>query len=328
MSLKGIDISSYQTEPDFNDLKSKFDFVIARCGTSLGTDPQFSRNCAGLRSSGQLHGFYWYAYPSNSPIEDADNFVKTLGTLTEGELYALDFEESYATPVSWCLQWLQEFERMTGYKALLYINLALVRAHDWTPVIQNNTGLWLAEWDFNPDGSVPSIPWTVCALRQYSDKINYNGQLIDGDVFYGDSVSFINYGYKTMLTQDQQNVLNFLSTTPLGTFGNEESLVRAAVGALNDLPELQQQVSTKQTTIDNLNSEIVTLQASVTTLNAQVATLQGTVAQQNTTISSLQTQIQALSSTTSPSVPTTTTPSTPSAPISLWQKIINFLFKP
>ncbi len=285
-TLRGIDISVYQGDLDFTNLKSSFDFVIARAGFGNGgIDKEFIRNRDGLRGTNQLHGFYWYTYPNqNTPESEAESFITTVGGFKDGELCALDFEESFSEPVGWCLRFLQHFEALTGYKPLLYINLALVQAHDWTPVIQNNTGLWLAKWDFNPDGSIPLIPWPVCAMRQYTDKLSYNGQLVDGDVLYGDSTTFLNYGYKSTpsMTQDQQNILNFLAS-----INANEGKVREAFGALQDAPA-------KDTQIVNLTAQVTDLTGKLTDSEKTVADQQTQLSTANSQINSETTQIASL----------------------------------
>ena len=79
------------------------------------------------------------------------------------------------------------------------------------------------------------------------------------------------------ISNDDQNVLNFLHQQPLGSFGNFEAMVRSAVGALKDAAGLK-------TTIDALNSKIIAdgqaaqaCDAEVNSLKSQISTLQATV---------------------------------------------------
>jgi len=201
--LKGIDCSKWQGIIDFASLKTAVDFVIIRSSYGNGyTDAQFTRNRDECRKLGILLGYYHYSYPQyNSPEEEADWFVKVVGTPNNGELLCLDFEESWSDPVGWSLAFLNRVsERLSGYKPLLYINKSLANGYDWKPVVDRNYGLWLAYWDYNIDGAVPSTPWPTTAMRQWSNREVFPGIAggVDADVFYGDWNTYLAYGYKSV----------------------------------------------------------------------------------------------------------------------------------
>jgi hypothetical protein len=98
--------------------------------------------------------------------------------------------------VGWSKRFLDHIAGSIGYKPLLYINLALAKAHDWSPVINSDYGLWIAEWN-GVDGT-SDTPWPNVAMHQYAD----NGQIpgisgnVDLDVFYGDAGVFNQYCYQ------------------------------------------------------------------------------------------------------------------------------------
>lgn len=204
--LKGIDISKYQGQPDFDAISRDLDFVLMR--SSIGCpdpgenpeqyrDSQFARNQSEARRVGILRGFYHAARPDfNDPIPEAEQFVYSIGDLKAGEVVALDFEVSTNKDVvDWCFQFLSRVYILTGIKPLLYIDLSHARGYDWSPVVQAGFGLWLARWDYNPDGSAPATQWPVIAFRQYSNHESVGGlNPVDGDVFYGDSGAFQKYG--------------------------------------------------------------------------------------------------------------------------------------
>jgi lysozyme len=279
--LKGIDISVYQGVMDFDAVKKDFDFCITR--TSYGTaaiDKFFNPNLQAMRSRGILRGYYHYAYPTyNSPENEAQYFYNALGELQNGELAVLDFEEQFSAPVTWCLKFLQKFEQLSGYKPLLYINLDTVRAYDWTPVIQNNNGLWLAQWDFNPNSTPPATPWPVIAMRQYTDKLNYQGKTIDGDVFYGDINTYIAYGFKG--DSDMTN-----GALP----ANYADIIKKASN-WDNVCSAQGLGDPVQASPDTLNASIAGLKSRITQLGNDVATAQGQLQTANDTISTLNQQI-------------------------------------
>lgn len=199
--LKGIDISSWQGDVDFSSLAKNQDFIIIRSSYGTGyTDTKFSRNRDGCRSNNIPHGFYHYAYPTfNTPEAEADWFLSVVQPLQAGEVLFLDFEENYPTPVDWCKRFLDRVSgQLRGYKPLLYINKYMTKTYDWRPVASANYGLWLAYWDYNPDGTFEVPQWDTIAMRQYSNQLTVNGisGRVDGDVFYGDKTQFTAYGVK------------------------------------------------------------------------------------------------------------------------------------
>lgn len=199
--LKGIDISKWQGEVNFETLSPQVDFVIVRSSYGVGyTDSYYQRNRDELTKLNKLKGFYHYSYPQyNSPEAEADWFLQVIGTPDNGDILFLDFEENYATPVDWCERFLDRVsERLGGYKPLLYINLALNNAHDWSPVVNKGYGLWLARWDYNSDAGAPNTDWEVVAFRQYSNHENFAGVVgnVDANVFYGELTAYKKYGYQ------------------------------------------------------------------------------------------------------------------------------------
>jgi GH25 family lysozyme M1 (1,4-beta-N-acetylmuramidase) len=206
--IKGVDVSQYQSSINWPALKNSVDFAIIKSTggcpdpgqpDSQYLDPHFETNKTEARNSGILHGFYHFSYPQyNTPEAEAEYVARVLSDIQPGEIVALDFEEAYdGDSVAWCLAWLNKAEQLLGFKPLLYINLALAKAHDWQPVISAGYGLWLAEWTFNDNGVYDtSQPWPMAAFMQYSDKGQVSGipTTVDLDLFFGDAAQFQAYG--------------------------------------------------------------------------------------------------------------------------------------
>ena len=203
--LKGIDISSWQGQPDFNKVKEDADFVIVKATEGVGfRDPQLTRNQTECRKLGITLGYYAFVRPDlgNKPEDEAKYFLDQIGALKPGELLFLDFEVAYADRVNWCKKWLDYVYEATGVKAPIYLNKTLQANSDWTPVIDADYGLWLADYTYNPDSPVPNTQWEVMAFRQYSNAqaiSGINGN-VDANVFYGDKDSIKAYGYKGSVT--------------------------------------------------------------------------------------------------------------------------------
>lgn len=203
MSIKGIDISTYQKGADFEKIKKSVDFVIARASYGVNhKDAQFDHFRNELRTKDIPRGFYHYAYPQfNTPESEADWFLKVVGTPRSGEILVLDFEEEWSTfedQVGWCRIFLNHIKKkLNGYKPLLYINYAKHNQGSWESVIKGDFGLWLALWDGKPE-DIPAVQWPVLAMKQYSATGKVNGVPgdCDLDTFFGDLETFKKYGYK------------------------------------------------------------------------------------------------------------------------------------
>ena len=263
--LQGVDISSYQGNPNFDQLKAEnIDFVIARASYGVGyTDAQFPRNRIELRRTGTPHGFYHYAYPEyNAPEKEADWFISVIGDLDENEFLALDFEEKYTgNKDTWCRLFLDRIGwHLNGYKPLLYINESTMSGNDWTQVIQANYGLWLALWDGTQN--VPASKWPVVSFKQYTDKTNVGGieGNVDGDIFFGDIATLNKYGYhkpstpgpsvQDLQTQVQQKDTKIIQLT-------------------NQVTDLEQNVDSLKSTYGNLINENRELKTTITSYKTQ-----------------------------------------------------------
>jgi GH25 family lysozyme M1 (1,4-beta-N-acetylmuramidase) len=182
--LYGIDISHYQK---INWDKVKTDFVIAKCTESTNyKDPTYQTNRDKCREKGILFGSYHFARGGDANKE-AEWFMHNVGVIEKGELLVLDWEISHPATVKWCLQWLREVESLAGFKPLIYLNSSTAKSLDWTSVIKNNTGLWIANYSVN-DGTRhdnPSIgKWPFFAIHQYTSKGKVAGIVGNVDLDY------------------------------------------------------------------------------------------------------------------------------------------------
>lgn len=207
-TLSGNDISQFQgPNVDMNKLRAEGKFVSIRCNfgspdsaTSLNVDTEFYHNRDFARQAGVMHFFTHYAYPEyNSPEAEADFVGKLLSDMQNNEGFALDFEESKFTGDydDWTYRF---FVRLAtyfhGYMGIFYSYLAMINAHSWTKTLSLNVGLWLADWDGNPN-TIPNTPWPVVAFKQYTDKSSDPAipTNVDADIFYGDETTFDKYMY-------------------------------------------------------------------------------------------------------------------------------------
>lgn len=82
MANKGIDVSKWQGDIDFNKVKaSGIDFAIIRAGYSIGgKDEWFEENYRKAKAAGLHVGAYWYSYASSAgdAVKEAQSFATVL----------------------------------------------------------------------------------------------------------------------------------------------------------------------------------------------------------------------------------------------------------
>lgn len=220
MEIKGIDVSSYQGNPDWAKVSnSGTKFAILRIHQKSGTDASFEHNYKGCKSNGILIGGYKYSYaltPAQA-IDEAEDVISVLGGR------GLDF------PIFYDLEWSQQRSlgkqaieniavafltriKKAGYKVGIYCNL------DWYNNVLTDAlkqyDCWIARYPASDNGSAQErlrpnagVGW------QYSSKGKVPGISgnVDMDVFYKDYRDSNQKGEtKVNLTKEQivQNIRN------------------------------------------------------------------------------------------------------------------------
>lgn len=195
MEIKGIDVSSYQGNPDWSKVSnSGIKFAILRIHQKSGVDTSFEHNYKGCKSNGILIGGYKYSYaltPAQA-IEEAEDVLSVLCGR------GLDF------PIFYDLEWAQQRSlgkqaveniavafltriKKAGYKVGIYCNL------DWYNNVLTDAlkqyDCWIARYPASDNGSVQErLRPNVGVGWQYSSKGKVNGinGNVDMDVFYKD----------------------------------------------------------------------------------------------------------------------------------------------
>lgn len=220
MEIKGIDVSSYQSKPDWAKVaKAGYKFAILRIHQKTGIDSSFEYNYKGCKSNGILIGGYKYSYaltPAQA-IDEAEDVIAALNGR------GLDF------PVFYDLEWSNQRKlgkqaieniavsfltriKKAGYKVGIYCNL------DWYNNVLSATlkkyDCWIARYPAGDNGSVQErLRPSVGVGWQYSSKgkvPGINGS-VDMNVFYKDYRDSGQKGEtKVSLTKEQiiQNVRN------------------------------------------------------------------------------------------------------------------------
>lgn len=163
----------------------------------LYMDSQAASNYQAAVAAGKAVGGYHFGGGAMSAEAEAAYFIKAMSPLAENDVYALDVEAALASRpdvVGWVSDFVNYVHDHINVWPLVYMNLATLQAHDWTPVL-NDCGLWLADWAVSPDANIPTIHTYV--MQQYSDGPNY-----DHDAWFGTVDQFKAYGYHTPKPQD------------------------------------------------------------------------------------------------------------------------------
>lgn len=175
--LPGIDVSHWQGAIDWSAVRAdgvEFAFVKATEGGDY-TDPRFAANWAGARQAGVVRGAYHFYRPQTDAMAQAAHFLRTV-TLAPGDLPpVLDVEVTDGRSAdaigAGVRTWLQEVERVTGRRPILY-----TRASFWTAQMGSGLGgypLWVAHYGV----ASPRIPagWSGWTFWQHSDAGRVDG---------------------------------------------------------------------------------------------------------------------------------------------------------
>lgn len=186
--LQGCDISKWQG-PDFD--VTNHDFVIAKATEGKTyTDTYFHHNIEKCMKASKLIGAYHYARPENNNAKDeAQHFANVVKPYIGKCLFALDWEGvSLNYPIDWAVEWLQEVERLTGVKPLIYCSASYVPK--CKKVADNGNGIWVAKWSETAPTVKPTF--SVMALWQYTSNP------YDKDKFFGDIAAWQKYCYSKL----------------------------------------------------------------------------------------------------------------------------------
>ena len=168
--LKGIDVSKWQGQIDFNAVKrSGVDFVIIQAGYGKSVtqkDPYFEQNYARAKAAGLKVGAYWFSY-ALTPNEAAEEARTCAAVIANKQFdfpiyYDLENEPKskyfpFVTGKTNCTNMVKAFclelEKL-GYFVGLYISRSPLQTHI-TKEVAERFALWLAE---------------------YGSKLNYSGK--------------------------------------------------------------------------------------------------------------------------------------------------------
>lgn len=153
MKMKGIDISSYQGDIDFEQVKNAgIDYVIIKAGVSTRTDTEFENNYQKAKEAGLHIGFYWYCYGETASeiSNEADVCINALSEKQFDFPIYMDIEEKsqFNLGKDFCSNAVRTFcEKLknAGYYPGLYTSTSFLDSVIDDDVKKNYT-VWVADW--------------------------------------------------------------------------------------------------------------------------------------------------------------------------------------
>jgi lysozyme len=196
-SIHGIDVSKYQNEISWEDVKQmqvkkiKINFAFIKATEGLGTiDNSFRRNWLNAQKAGIPRGAYHFFISSRSGKAQAENFIETVH-LQRGDLPpVLDIEQTNGASISDIQQrvsdWLQVVEKKYKVKPVIYTNADFYRI--FLSGRFDDYPLWVAHYLVKDKPRI-SRSWTFWQHNE-SGHVNGINSFVDFNVFNGDSTAF------------------------------------------------------------------------------------------------------------------------------------------
>jgi lysozyme len=190
----GIDVSVYQGNINWAQVKTAKDFAIARVSDGTYLDTKFDQNWSGMKAAGIIRGAYQFFEPGESATAQADIMIQKMVGFGPGDLPPmLDMEvtggQSPATITAKIHTWVDKIKAATGRTPLIYTgkyfwdpnvqttdfaSFPLVIAAYVKPNCPNTPTAWnkWSMWQYSSTGTVPGISGNV-------DMDEFNGTLAD-----------------------------------------------------------------------------------------------------------------------------------------------------
>jgi lysozyme len=194
---KGIDVSVLQGIINWQSIADAgYSFMLSRCGIgNSGSDTKCQTNLIGAQNVGLKIGVYHFAYPlptastpSRDPKAQAQAHYKAAGDV---KVVASDLEwpattdwqkwECSANQIcDWELIYLQEYERISGVRPLIYTYPNFAQNIKLPPNFGTDYKLWIASYVATPTIPLPWHDWIMWQSSGGTEKLP-NGVPVDID---------------------------------------------------------------------------------------------------------------------------------------------------
>lgn len=178
--IRGIDVSRYQTNPDFVQAKQAgFSFVYIKATEGVTyQDPAYQTHAVNANNAGLYFGFYHFARPDNGnqPQDEAQNLLNAISAFNYNLFPVLDLEVS--VPMSdtdlynWAKSFIDTVKAQTGRNVVFYTYLSYLESRPALKQLANDgIPLWIAAYS----SEQPVISGWDWAMWQYTDQENVPG---------------------------------------------------------------------------------------------------------------------------------------------------------
>lgn len=255
MSIKGLDVSQFQGEVDWERVKAAgYQFAMLRAGYGYNTvDAQFQRNASECNRIGLPIGAYWfcYAFSTDKAVQEADGCIDTISGYRLDYPVCYDIEQATAdyvekqgvsfTPAlaknvvkSFCNR-----IEAKGYFAMFYSNRSFFDTYLDTALAERYA-FWYARYTSNFDG-------TDCGMWQYTSTGSVPGISgnVDLDLAYMD--------YPAVIKKAGLNHLSGSSPAPSPEPSPSPQYITYVIQPGDTLSEIAQRYGTTTTALSSLN---------------------------------------------------------------------------
>ncbi len=187
--LSGIDVSKWQGQVDWTSVQQAgmaFAFARATYGTSE-VDSSFNSNWEGMKQAGIIRGAYHFFLAGEDPTQQAEFFIRTVGSLSPNDLppvIDVESDSGVSSHLAADVQtWLNTVAQGLGRTPIIYTAPSY-----WNANMTSGFGhypLWVAEYGVSTPKAVNG--WTDWTFWQYSatGKVAGVGGEVDLDYFNG-----------------------------------------------------------------------------------------------------------------------------------------------
>ena len=181
MALHGVDLSHHNSAEVFDLCLKEEDFIIIKATEGRTyKDPVFLYRQSRLFAENKRRGYYHYARPeNNTPEEEVNNFITTVGSDVYKALLILDWEgKALQRDFQWALDWCNILrDKIKNAQPILYASASTIRKYA-NLIQENDLYVWTAHYNDKcangcvHDGSIVEI------------MTQYTSQGVDRNIFH------------------------------------------------------------------------------------------------------------------------------------------------
>lgn len=180
MAMNVVDVSSYQASLNLANIRYDGVAIKATEGISY-VNPDCDKHYQEAKAQGKKRAVYHFFDFSVDAVAQANYFVDNCIGYIHDAIFVLDWEGSGVADISAAVAFLRQVEARIGYKPAIYMSQWVENSYNWSEVVSNNNGLWIArysnwelvnhasDWDMSQAGQAPSVThWPFYFMWQWT----------------------------------------------------------------------------------------------------------------------------------------------------------------